>query len=196
MRFFRLRDKGLKERRRYRVENGKVFIEIKLKTSKQLFDARDPAPFRERDLDDDAVRYIVAAAEEFSPTTPLKILIYLSEVEEPRPEGDAIKEAIHSFFGYESELLRRTIRLTLKRGRTFLMIGLATLVIFLVLAELTQFVANSSLRFILREGLVITGWVAMWRPIELFLYDWWPLAEKHKYYQNLQKAEVEIHLDK
>jgi len=32
----------------------------------------------------------------------------------------------------------------------------------------------------------------MWRPIELFLYDWWPLAEKNKYYDNLGKTEVEI----
>jgi hypothetical protein len=24
-------------------------------------------------------------------------------------------------------------------------------------------------------SLVIGGWVAMWRPMEVFLYDWWPV---------------------
>jgi hypothetical protein len=27
---------------------------------------------------------------------------------------------------------------------------------------------------VIREGFLIGGWVAMWRPLEVFLYDWWP----------------------
>jgi hypothetical protein len=26
---------------------------------------------------------------------------------------------------------------------------------------------------IVRESLTIGGWVSMWRPLEIFLYDWW-----------------------
>jgi hypothetical protein len=28
---------------------------------------------------------------------------------------------------------------------------------------------------IIRESLLIGGWVAMWRPMEILLYDWWPI---------------------
>jgi len=28
---------------------------------------------------------------------------------------------------------------------------------------------------IVAEGLLILGWVAMWRPMETLLYDWWPV---------------------
>jgi len=45
---------------RYRVEDGRSWIDIRVAQSRQLFDGRDPAPFRERDLDDDAVEYLVA----------------------------------------------------------------------------------------------------------------------------------------
>ena len=27
----------------------------------------------------------------------------------------------------------------------------------------------------LSEGLLIVGWVAMWKPLEILLYEWWPL---------------------
>jgi len=42
------------------------------------------------------------------------------------------------------------------------------------------FVPNSRFAEVIREGLLIGGWVAMWRPLEVFLYDWWPIrAEAH-----------------
>lgn len=49
---------------RYRREGDRVVVELRLHTTRQLFDARDPSPFRDRDLDDDAVEYLVSATEE------------------------------------------------------------------------------------------------------------------------------------
>ena len=31
-----------------------------------------------------------------------------------------------------------------------------------------------------REGLVIIGWVAMWQPVQVFLYGWWPIREQQR----------------
>ena len=42
---------------RYRVEGGRSCIDPNVRQSRQLFDTRDPAPFRERDLDADVVEY-------------------------------------------------------------------------------------------------------------------------------------------
>ena len=42
------------------------------------------------------------------------------------------------------------------------------------------------------EGLIILGWVANWRPIEIFLYDWWPLAQRRQLYLRLAEAKVEV----
>jgi hypothetical protein len=63
---------------RYRVEDGRTCIDIKVAHARQLFDGRDPAPFRERDLDDDAVEYLVAAAEEIPRTRSLAIAVAIS----------------------------------------------------------------------------------------------------------------------
>ena len=50
--------KSSSSRKRYRTSGDKSLIEVRVKNAQQLFDVRDPAPFRERDLDDDFVEYI------------------------------------------------------------------------------------------------------------------------------------------
>ena len=39
---------------------------------------------------------------------------------------------------------------------------------------------------IVDEGLLILGWVAMWKPLELLLYDWWPGLRKKRTYDFLE----------
>jgi hypothetical protein len=45
---------------------------------------------------------------------------------------------------------------------------------------------------ILRQGLVIAGWVAMWRPIQIFLYEWWPITRRRSMLHNLSRAQVRV----
>ena len=45
---------------------------------------------------------------------------------------------------------------------------------------------------VLREGLLIVGWVAMWRPLEVFLYDWWPIRAEARLYDRLSAMPVRI----
>ena len=45
---------------------------------------------------------------------------------------------------------------------------------------------------VLRESLTIAGWVAMWRPTQLYLYDWWPLRRKQRVYTKLSRMPVEV----
>lgn len=45
---------------------------------------------------------------------------------------------------------------------------------------------------LLRQGLVICGWVAMWRPLEIFLYGWWPIRREARLYDRLSIMPVRI----
>lgn len=177
---------------RYRLDEGKACIEIKLKTAQQLFDGRDPAPFRERDLDEDAVDYLVGAAEEITPKVGLKLVVWISEGPAEQLENTTIVEAVRSHFTYELDRLRRRIREHVRQGQLALLVGLLVLVLFLTLAELTLMMSSGHVRQILREGLVITGWVAMWRPLELLLYDWWPLVRKRRVFTRILASDIAI----
>jgi hypothetical protein len=43
---------------------------------------------------------------------------------------------------------------------------------------------------LIEESVVIGGWVALWQPINIFLYDWWPIRRLVKLYDRLARAEV------
>jgi hypothetical protein len=45
---------------------------------------------------------------------------------------------------------------------------------------------------VIEESLLIFGWVANWRPIEVFLYDWWPIVRRRNLYQRLSAAHVKL----
>jgi hypothetical protein len=44
--------------------------------------------------------------------------------------------------------------------------------------------------WIVQQSVLILGWVANWRPLEIFLYDWWPLARRRDLYSRLAAAQV------
>lgn len=182
-------------RARYRVEEGRSCIDLNVRHSRQLFDGRDPAPFRERNLDDDAVDYLLAAAQDIPRTDPLTIVVTIAEEPEPRLAPDAIVEAVAGHFRYELQRLERRLREHVRRGQMFLGVGLAVLVVFLTLAELTVSLPAGHPREILREGLVIAGWVAMWRPLDVLLYDWWPLVDERRLITRVLEALVLIRYD-
>lgn len=46
--------------------------------------------------------------------------------------------------------------------------------------------------FILKESMYIFGWVSMWKPIELLLYDRWPLNRKLKSYDKMIITPIHI----
>jgi len=176
---------------RYRLEGGKTCVDIRLRSADQLFDGRDPAPFHERDLDEDAVEYILGAIQEIPPRSAIKMVFWMEGPPLQIPV-ETFVEAVRAHFRYEIEKLRRRIREHVRQGEIALMVGLVFLTVFLTLAELTKWLPAGTLRQIFREGLVITGWVAMWRPLELLLYDWWPLVRQRKLCERVVEVEIAV----
>jgi hypothetical protein len=74
-----------------------------------------------------------------------------------------LREAIHQFFHHRAELSRQRLRELLRRGRTSLMIGVCARGVSLAAGNLVARFASNHIADILKEGLLIGGWVAMWR---------------------------------
>ena len=51
---------------------------------------------------------------------------------------------------------------------------------------------DTTARRVVQEGLSIVAWVAMWRPLEVLLYDWWPLVSERRVLQRIRAAEVAV----
>ena len=105
------------------------------------------------------------------------------------PEEAAIlQQAVREFFHESALAERRELRRLLRRGRVSLLIGLAFVAVASVVAEL----AGGTQYGIIRESVVIGGWVALWRPIEIFLYDWWPIRAEARLYDRLAEMSVAL----
>lgn len=166
-------------------------IRLKLRDVHQLFNSMDPSPFIEKDLDDDAEEFIVGWAREFPPNAPVKLHVQLEQwpADEPR---ELIREAVHHHFAHRAELTDLEFSALLKQGRVSLFIGILCLAACLGISRLLPISEAGTWTSILRESLTIAGWVAMWRPMEIYLYDWWPLRRKSKIFAKLSHMPVEV----
>ncbi|MFO0571330.1 MAG: hypothetical protein U0263_37220 [Polyangiaceae bacterium] len=165
-------------------------IELELERIEQLFNSIDPAPFPEKDLDDDIDRFLVSWAKEYPDRAPLKVVIHLGSLPERVQPDELCEEALHHYYAYRRELSEREFRDLMRRGRTSLVIGVAFLALCLGASRLLESLSSSPIATIIRESLIIGGWVAMWRPLEILLYDWWPVRRSTLIYEKLAKSAV------
>ncbi|MCB1774248.1 MAG: hypothetical protein KDI88_11575 [Gammaproteobacteria bacterium] len=177
----------------YRRENGFSVIEIKLHEVRQLFNSLDPAPFHEKDLEAGAADYIVDSVRDLPSDEPVKLALYLPSANCDRDTARMIEESIHHYFDYRADVTSHELTLTLQQGRTALMIGLAFLFVCIVAQQLIGSMQKPGLLWrTLQEGFQIIGWVAMWKPLNVFLYEWWPIRSKRTLYRKLARVPVEL----
>jgi hypothetical protein len=167
-------------------------LELRVSELMQLFNSLDPTPFLHRDLDRSAEAYIENWAREFPPDSRLQITIHLGRPPATGNPTVLMTEAVHNHFDYRAGMVRGELRQLLRQGRTSLCIGLAFVAVCLLIADAITQAGGSDVSTIARESLTIVGWVAMWRPVEIFLYDWWPLVRKMRVYRNLRYARVRV----
>jgi len=166
-------------------------IEIRIRTLAELFNSMDPTPFHHCELDQNAQAYLESWAMSYPPDSHLRIVVHIAQMPDSDPEP-TVREAVHNYFDFKAIVNKRNLRLLLSEGRTSLLIGLGFLGMCLLGADLLPNPGNHAFSRVLKEGLLIGGWVAMWRPMQIFLYDWWPLVRRGHIYRNLSQSKVHV----
>lgn len=172
-----------------------ALIQVRVRELAQLFNSMDPSPFYERDLDKEAEEWIVSSAMEVRDSDlPLQLVVHLEQVSGAKEAEAAVSQAVHSYFKREAELKNRQLRQLLRVGRKSLVIGLGAVTAGVVAADLVVRVMSphDPLAQVIHEGLLIGGWVAMWRPLEILLYDWWPIRDHRRVYERLGNMDVKV----
>jgi hypothetical protein len=173
----------------YRREDGVWLIELRLRELRQLFERLDRAPFREKDLDSAAERYIDDAVRELGTARPTRLVIHLPEPECGSADAGSLPAAVANYFRYRAGQTRTELVGLLRRALVNLMIGLLFLAACLALRRSLQIAGSHE---VVTEGLLIIGWVALWRPVEMFLYDWWPLRQQQNRFDAIARMPVEL----
>src|SRR5947209_12045661 len=168
-----------------------AIIQVHVAELKQLFNSIDPSPFRNKDLDPRAEEFIVGWAKDLPHDVPLGLVVDLDRPAGLPDEAAVLRDAVHEFFSQRAIAYRRRLRELFRVGRTSLVIGLGVLAAAIALGDfLGSLLKGSHVGEILRESLTIGGWVSMWRPLEVFLYDWLPISNESRLSDRLATMPV------
>lgn len=170
-----------------------VRIEVRVNELKQLFNAVDAAPFRDRDLDPNAEAFILEWSRDADRRRPLALIVHLG-AEAPREEDRVVLEqAVHEFFAHRAVSARHRLTRLFRLGRTCLAIAVAFLGTAILLGDLViEMVGHGEFGELLRESMLVGGAIALWRPLEIFLYDWWPIRDEAKLFDRLGAMSVHL----
>ena len=178
------------------IPSESELIEVHVTDLRMLFNPIDPSPPPERDLESKVEEFIVAWARSVRRDARLALKIDV-DIPTPPEEAATVRAAVHEFFRQRSMSADRRLKQLFRVGRTSLAIGLAALAVAVTLATLVnRAFGEHAVGALIRETLVIGGWVAMWRPLEIFLYDWWPIRAERKVYDRLSVMPVRVTLSK
>lgn len=167
-------------------------IEIRVNDIAQLFHTLDPFPFREKDLAEDAEDYIVGWAREMPGNRLFKIVVHIPDNESQKGATRDFVEAFSRYFVGRVVVVQRDLNELFRIGRRSLLIGASILATCFLLAHLAgSYLTEIAFKRLAEQSFLILGWVANWRPLEIFLYDWWPLAHRRDLYNRLSVATVE-----
>lgn len=168
-------------------------IELRVERVAQLFQTLDPFPFPEKDLDREAEEFIVGWARELPRDGDIRIIVHLPQSEVTSEHAKSLGEAIGRYFAYRADMVTLDLKEMLRIGRRSLVIGATVLAVCIIVAQgLSRIIRTETVAEYVSESLLILGWVANWRPIEILLYDWWPIARRRNLMRRLARADVEL----
>ena len=168
-------------------------IDVHVGELKQLYNAMDPAPFRERDLDPNAETFIADSARELGGDAPLELVVRLSRETATKEDLETLRHAVHEHFGRCAAAERSRLRRLFRTGRWSLLIGVVFVAAAIMLGDrLATLVGRDDYGRIIQESFAIGAWVALWRPLEIFLYDWWPIRAEARLFDRLAAMNVSL----
>ncbi len=168
-------------------------IEIHVGEMRQLFDAMDPAPFRERDLDPKAVEFIVDSGQEAPRDVPLALIVHVSQQAATAEDAVVLQQAVREYFAHRAGATRIRLQRLFRIGRVSLLIGVLFVGAANVLGDLViGVIGRYDFGKVLKDSFAIGSWVALWRPLEIFLYDWWPIRDEARLFDRLSAMEVRV----
>lgn len=176
----------------YRQDHETYLVEISLQTPRQLFNTLDPSPFHEKDLDHAAEDYIIDAVDQLALADPVRLVVHLPGESLSESLDQQLQDAIQNYFRYRSMATLHALHRCFREGRIALLVGLVFLVSCYLLRELVMTFGESFSIEMLAEGLLIIGWVALWRPADILLYDWWPLLRRYRLLRKISQIKVEV----
>jgi hypothetical protein len=166
-------------------------VSIHVRDLSQMFSSLDPSPFWDRDLDHNAAAFI---EDEFSDKRSAGIWhLHVHTQGDSALAGD-LQTAVENYYGRMATAARRELVEHRRMGHIALLVGVLAFALCMSLRELLVRLLGTPPQA-LGEGLIVLGWIALWRPTEMLAYEWVPLVRKRRLYERLAGVRVAVRSD-
>jgi hypothetical protein len=140
-------------------------------------------------LDDDVAEGLLERVAVLPRSAPVRLRVALISADVERQRIPAV---IHHHYAVLRERAEYRLERAMRAGRVSLIVGTVVLLAALGLAEALSRMTSGSLSSVAQEGLTIVGWVALWRPLDLLLFERLALRREIALYRRLEQMEIEL----
>ena len=159
-----------------------------------LFVAPDFDPFAAQAIYVSGIDLLITALRSKTLRKKTRVILLLPPDQISAGLEPKLQQAMNRYCAFKIQGDKSELASTLWQGTKALQSGVVFLAVCLTLAALIDqpSVLPTYLTTILSEGLTIVGWVSLWRPVELLLYEWWPTWRDRQIYQHITRADLVI----
>jgi hypothetical protein len=166
-------------------------IELRLASLNDLFDPCCAAPVHERQLSAAVESHIVAAAKDLPADESPRLVVTLERATGVEHAQALIETAVRAHFARRASLRWRQLRQLVSRASLSLFVAVTIVAVSAIVREkLAHGVGQNPVVSIFCECLLIGAWVAMWKPMEILLHEWWSMRGEKQVMARLSTTSV------
>lgn len=176
------------------IDSSYYDITLKLSNIKHLFKEPEFDPFIAQSNSISGVEQIISELKPTSLQCKVRTTILLPANQLSENLEQTTIEALKCYCSARIEQTNNDLVSLRGQGIRALKRGLLFLAVCLILSTLFDGLNNipGLVRRFLSEGCLIAGWVSLWHPIELLLYEWGPYQRQQQIYQLIQDMELKL----
>ncbi|ERI93965.1 hypothetical protein HMPREF1982_01273 [Clostridiales bacterium oral taxon 876 str. F0540] len=172
------------------LETDMTELNIAVKNTEEIYQQFGYSSINENTISKDFEEYILGCVKNYPLEEKVKIVIHIRKKDEK--ELDSLDDHIHKHFCNKLADIELSLKQQFKEWKINMTIGILFLVLCLVLVQVLEAFQHINFMKIIKEGLIIIGWVALWEPVTFILFSWRNLRRDRLYYKKLCSIPISV----
>jgi hypothetical protein len=181
------------------MKNHTLVVELELPEADYLFSVPETNPLKEGSVFEPGMETIYDFARKGKVRDAILLKLFLPG-EKITPELEPrIRSAIRRYCQFQIEKITDNLEIETRLGRRTLYYGISILVICLLLSGLGFLISSNAtnpylyaLGGFMYNGFMIIGWVSLWTPTSMLVFERWPDWISRNTYEHLRDMQIEI----
>lgn len=170
-------------------------ISLVLRHGHQLFENDLPLPAEHVSLSQPVLDFLEDSIDAHRDCSVFDLKIYMPEKDRETFESFLVDDIATTFDRYfERHIQKQRQRLSdhFQQARKMLYLGLGFMLLCMLIRAIWVPEDTTTLMSSIREGLLVIGWVALWKPVEELIFNWWPIKDELRLWESFQRLRASI----